>query len=45
LVDEIRKATNANFISGNDLFKEDISKTMGRHVNPGEAGRPVKDEK
>ena len=45
LVDEIRKATNGNFVLGNDRFKEEISKTLGRRVQPGKAGRPVKNEK
>jgi len=45
LGDEISKATNGNFVLGNDRFKKDISKTLGRRVNPGKAGRPVEDEK
>ena len=44
IVDEIRKATNGNFVLGNDRFKEEISKTLGRRVTPGKAGRPVKIE-
>ncbi len=42
---EILKATNANFVLGNDRFKEEISKTLGRRVIPGKAGRLVKNEK
>ena len=45
LVDEIRKATNGNFVLGNDRFKEEISKTLGRRVIPGKAGRPMKNKK
>jgi len=45
LVDEIRKATNGNFVLGNDRFKEEISKALGRRVQPGKAGRPVKNKK
>jgi putative transposase len=45
MVDEIRKATNGNFVLGNDRFKEEISKVLGRRVQPGKAGRPVKNEK
>jgi len=45
LVDEIRKATNGNFVLGNDRFKEEISKTLGRRVEAGKAGRPVKNKK
>ncbi len=44
LVDEIREATNSNFGLGNDRFKEEISKALGRRVQPGKAGRPVKNE-
>ena len=45
LIDEIRKATNGNFVLGNGRFKEEISKTLGRRVKPGKAGRPVKNKK
>ncbi len=45
MVDEIRKATNGNFVLGNDRFKEEISKVLGKRVQPGKAGRPVKNEK
>ena len=44
LVDEIREATNGNFVLGNYRFKEEISKALGRRVQPGKAGRPVKNE-
>ncbi len=42
LVDEIRKATNGNYVLGDDRFKEEISKTLKRRVIPGKAGRPVR---
>ncbi len=42
LVDEIRKATNDNFVLGGNRFKEGISKTLGRRVIPGKAGRLIK---
>jgi len=42
LVDEIHRATNGNFVLGNEHFKEEISKTLGRRVMPGKAGRPIK---
>ena len=45
MVDEIRKATNGNFVLGNDRFKEEISKVLVKRVQPGKAGRPVKNEK
>ena len=44
LVDEIHKATNGNFLLGNDRFEEEISKTLGRRVIAGKAGRPIKNE-
>ena len=43
LVDEIRKATNGNFVLGDNRFKEEISKMLGRRVIPGKAGRPLKE--
>ena len=43
LVDEIRKATNGNFVLGDNRFKEEISKALGRRVIPGKAGRPLKE--
>lgn len=42
LIDEIRKATNGNFVLGNTRFQEDISNMLGRCVVPGNAGRPKK---
>jgi len=44
LVDEIRRATNGNYVLGNARFKEEIEKALGRRVKPGKAGRPVKKE-
>ncbi len=44
LVDEIREATNGNYVLGNERFKEEIGKVLGRRVQPGKAGRPVKNE-
>ncbi|RLA42986.1 MAG: hypothetical protein DRR06_13160, partial [Gammaproteobacteria bacterium] len=40
----IGASTNGNFVLGDHRFKEDISKTPGRRVIPGKAGRPVKNE-
>lgn len=40
LVDEIRAATNGNYVLGNDRFKEEIARTLGRRVVPGKPGRP-----
>jgi putative transposase len=42
VVDKIRKATNGNFVLGNDRFQEEIAQTLGRRVVPGIAGRPRK---
>jgi len=44
LVDQIRKATNGNFVLGDNRFKDEISKALGRRVVPGKAGRPTKRE-
>lgn len=40
MVDEIRSATNGNFVPGNDRFKEQITAAPGRRVIPGKSGRP-----
>lgn len=40
LVDEIRRATNGNFVLGNDRFAEQVSDALGRRVMPGRPGRP-----
>ncbi len=45
LIDEIRRATNGNFVLGKERFKEEISKVLGKRVTPGKAGRPVKNRK
>ena len=42
LVDQIRQSTNGNFALGNDRFREQIAKALGRRVQPGVAGRPRK---
>ena len=40
LVDEIRSATNGNYVLGSDLFKDELTKMLGRRVAPGASGRP-----
>lgn len=40
LVDEIRKATNGNFVLGGSRFQEQITKVLGRRVSRGKPGRP-----
>ena len=42
LVDQIRAATNGNFLLGNARFAAEIEATLGRRVSPGTAGRPRK---
>ena len=38
--DEIRKATNGNYVLGNSRFQEQIAQALGRRVTRGKAGRP-----
>ena len=42
LIDEIRNATNGNFVLGDERFKKEVSNILKRRVIPGKAGRPVK---
>ena len=42
LVDEIRKATNGNFALGDTRFGEQIAQALGRRVQAGKVGRPLK---
>lgn len=42
LVDEIRKATNGNYVLGNSRFSEQIAQVLGQRVEPGKTGRPRK---
>lgn len=41
LVDEIRRATNGNFVIGSARFSEEVSLMLGRRVVPGVTGRPA----
>lgn len=43
LIDEIRSASNGNYVLGSSRFAEEIEKVLGRRVTPGRAGRPVKE--
>ncbi len=45
MIDQIRKATNGNFVLGNVRFQEEIAHALGRRVTPGIAGRPLKKKK
>lgn len=40
LLDEIRHATNGNFVLGNERFATQIAATLGRRVVSGKSGRP-----
>lgn len=39
-VTEIRRATNGNFALGDDRFRDEIARVLGRRVTPGVSGRP-----
>jgi putative transposase len=42
MIDEIRRATNGNFLLGDSVFAEQIASALGRRVVPGKSGRPRK---
>jgi putative transposase len=42
--DQIRSATNGNFVLGNKRFQDQIAKALGRRVSKGKGGRPKKVE-
>ncbi len=42
LVDEIRRATNGNYVLGHTHFAEQIASALGRRATPGKSGRPRK---
>jgi putative transposase len=42
LVDEIREATNGNYVLGSSRFQEEVAKALGRRVVRGRSGRPKK---
>jgi len=44
LVDEIRQATNGNYVLGDTRFAQNIADALGRRVLPGRAGRPRNEE-
>ena len=43
LVDEIRNATNGNYVLGSSRFQEQVAKALGRRVVRGRSGRPKKE--
>lgn len=40
VVDNIRRATNGNFVLGNQTFTEQLSAALRRRAVPGKSGRP-----
>ncbi|WP_139211094.1 transposase [Azotobacter beijerinckii] len=42
LVDRIRRATNGNFVLGNERFATEVAAVIGRRTLPGKLGRPRK---
>ena len=44
LVEEIRGATNGNFVLGSSEFQQQITVALGRRVTPGRSGRPSNSE-
>ena len=42
LIDEIRAATNGNYVLGGSRFQQEIATALGQRVTRGKAGRPVK---
>jgi putative transposase len=39
-LEQIRKATNGNYVLGDKRFQQEIEYTLGRRVTPGKRGRP-----
>jgi len=42
LIDNIRQATNGNYVLGDARFSSEIKAMLQRRVRPGKAGRPEK---
>jgi putative transposase len=42
VVDQIRRATNGNFVLGNERFATEVAAVIGRRAVPGKSGRPHK---
>ena len=42
MVNEIRRATNGNFVLGSARFAAEVAVALGRRVLPGKSGRPRK---
>ena len=41
-MENIRAATNGNYVLGTTQFQEEIGQMLGRRVTKGRAGRPAK---
>jgi putative transposase len=41
LIEQIRSATNGNFVLGNDRFRDEVERMLKRRVVPGRSGRPL----
>ena len=39
-IEDIRSATNGNYVLGNKRFQDEIEKMLGRRVTQGKSGRP-----
>lgn len=42
VVDQIRRATNGNFVLGSERFATEVAAVIGRRAQPGQPGRPRK---
>ncbi|MFA7669671.1 MAG: transposase [Burkholderiaceae bacterium] len=42
LVDQLRQATNGNYVLGSPRFADELASVLGRRVTPGQPGRPRK---
>ena len=42
--DDIRRATNGNYVLGEEQFQKEIGHMLQRRVVPGRSGRPMKTE-
>ncbi|MDO6427239.1 transposase [Thalassotalea sp. 1_MG-2023] len=44
-IEQIRNTTNGNYVLGNNKFKQEVAKVLGRRVRPGKPGRPRNDNR
>jgi len=43
-IDDIRSATNGNYVLGSEDYKKQVEKSLNRRVSPKSAGRPKKQQ-